>query len=222
MIDAKKLIEMNNTKRKQLTKENEKYYSDLLLYIRSVFGPSEQKTEEILMEILDHLLEGQKEGKTAHEIFGNNPKEYADEIISLLPKENIRNRAKFATYLILNMLGSLLFFWGIIFFIASQFKEVDNQFYIFKMAICLLVTIGATFILIHYIFRVVNQSIFPDKKNDKKNFIKVGFAGMLACVIIICAFRFTPDFGPKITINWYIYVMIGFVIWLVSKLIERK
>ncbi|WP_407638856.1 hypothetical protein [Bacillus niameyensis] len=34
VIDAKKLIEENNRKRELLTEENEKYYSDLMLYIR--------------------------------------------------------------------------------------------------------------------------------------------------------------------------------------------
>ena len=33
------------------------------------------------MEMLDHLLDGQKEGKSAHDIFGDDPKRFADEII---------------------------------------------------------------------------------------------------------------------------------------------
>ena len=61
--------------------ENEKYYSDMLIYIRLQLSLSEQQSEEVLMEMLDHLLDGQHEGKSAQDIFGADPKGYADEII---------------------------------------------------------------------------------------------------------------------------------------------
>ena len=37
--------------------------------------------EELLLEILDHLLEAQEDGKTAHDIFGEDLKAYCDELI---------------------------------------------------------------------------------------------------------------------------------------------
>lgn len=63
------LIEENNRKRELLTPENEKYYDDMLIYIRLQWRLSEQQSEEVLMEILDHLLHGQEEGKTAKDMF---------------------------------------------------------------------------------------------------------------------------------------------------------
>ena len=62
-MDAKLLIEENNKKRKLLTKENEAYYDDLLVYIRLQLTLSEQQSEEVLMEMLDHLIEGQMKEK---------------------------------------------------------------------------------------------------------------------------------------------------------------
>ena len=47
------------------------------------------------MEMLEHLIEGQYDGKTARDIFGNDPKGYADEIISQLPPEEKRDLVKF-------------------------------------------------------------------------------------------------------------------------------
>ena len=94
-MDAKLLIEENNKKRKLLTKENEAYYDDLLVYIRLQFTLSEQQSEEVLMEMLDHLIEGQKEGKTAKDIFGDDPLTFTDEIIEQLPKEKMRNMVPF-------------------------------------------------------------------------------------------------------------------------------
>ena len=83
--DTKDLVRENNQKQKLLTKENEKLYSDFLLYIRTNFNVSEQEGEEILMDILDHLLAAQEEGRTAEDLFGDDPKAYADELIELLP-----------------------------------------------------------------------------------------------------------------------------------------
>ena len=77
MITIKELIKSNNEKRELLTEENEKYYSNLLVYIRSRLSLSDRSTEEVLMELLDHTLEGQVEGKTAEKIFGEDPKSFA-------------------------------------------------------------------------------------------------------------------------------------------------
>ncbi|WP_274447852.1 hypothetical protein [Priestia aryabhattai] len=41
-MNAKELIKLNNKKRKELTKENEEYYDNLLVYIRTSVSVSEQ------------------------------------------------------------------------------------------------------------------------------------------------------------------------------------
>ena len=61
-MKAKDLIELNNEKRKLLTTENETAYSDMLIYIRLAKVP-EYHAEELLIEILDHLIEAQQEEK---------------------------------------------------------------------------------------------------------------------------------------------------------------
>ncbi|WP_347835339.1 hypothetical protein [Gracilibacillus sp. JCM 18860] len=72
-MDASVLIEQNNQKRKLLNEENKKVYEEMLLYVRLFFNKSEQESEEILMELLDHLLDAQGEGKSAKEVFGDDP-----------------------------------------------------------------------------------------------------------------------------------------------------
>jgi len=80
-VKAKPLIEENNRKRELLNPQNEKYYRDMLLYIRLQLTLSEQQSEEVLIEMLDHLQDGQQDGKSAQEIFGEDPKGFAEEII---------------------------------------------------------------------------------------------------------------------------------------------
>ena len=44
--------------------------------------------EELLLEILDRLLEAQEDGKTAHDIFGEDLKAYCDELIKSSEHQN--------------------------------------------------------------------------------------------------------------------------------------
>ncbi|MBC6974418.1 hypothetical protein H9I32_19140 [Bacillus sp. Xin] len=79
-MNAKDMVELNNDKRKLLTPENENIYSDMLIYLRFTTVPQKQM-EELLLEILDHLLDAQKDEKNAYDIFGEDLKAYCDELI---------------------------------------------------------------------------------------------------------------------------------------------
>ena len=94
------LIKENAEKQKLLTEENEKVYGDILLYIR-LSSVDEKWSEELLLEILDHILEAQEEGKSAREIVGNDPKAYCEELLAELPKDNNKWFQKdFASFLV--------------------------------------------------------------------------------------------------------------------------
>ena len=49
----------------------------------------EQQVEELLLEILDHLIEAQTENKNAYDIFGDDLQSYCDELISALPVQTM-------------------------------------------------------------------------------------------------------------------------------------
>ncbi|PHC75426.1 hypothetical protein COF39_05810, partial [Bacillus toyonensis] len=85
-MNAQDMIELNNKKRELLTFENEASYGDMLVYLRLSNVP-EQQVEELLLEILDHLIEAQRENKNAYDIFGNDLQSYCDELISALPAQ---------------------------------------------------------------------------------------------------------------------------------------
>ncbi|MGQ0516245.1 hypothetical protein ACT453_35000, partial [Bacillus sp. D-CC] len=66
-MNAQDMIKLNNKQRELLTPENEVAYSDMLVYLRLSNVP-EQQVEELLLEILDHLIEAQRENKNAYDI----------------------------------------------------------------------------------------------------------------------------------------------------------
>lgn len=85
-MTEKEMVKLNNEKRKLLTAENEAAYGDMLVYLR-ISNVPEQQMEELLLEILDHLIEAQAENKNAYDIFGDDLQSYCDELISALPTQ---------------------------------------------------------------------------------------------------------------------------------------
>src|SRR5699024_5465418 len=110
-MNADELIEQINKRQEDLIKENKKYYEDILIYVRLSFDKSEQETEEILSEILDHILLAQEEGRSAVDVFGANPKEYLHELIGELPKMVPKKWSRMIVMMILYFLGSVVTFY---------------------------------------------------------------------------------------------------------------
>ncbi|WP_419960892.1 DUF1129 family protein [Psychrobacillus sp. BM2] len=174
-MKASELIEQNNQKRALLTEENEKYYTNLLLYIRTKLTLSEQQSEEVLMEMLDHLIEGQKDGKTALEIFGDDPKGYADEIASHLPHGNKRDSFLFMCEIAINLIGWFLIMRSIIIPIIGG--EDSEKVYVTSSLLLIILIMIMTALGVKMIFGLISQKSFDEKATDKKLMIKAGLYG---------------------------------------------
>lgn len=224
MSSVNNLIEQNNEKRTLLTKENEQYYSDLMVYIRLQFQLSEQQSEEVLMELLDHLIDGQNEGKSAREIFGDDPKGFADEIINQLSREDMRNTVPFYAQIIINILGISLVIRGVILGILIPFVEVNEH--VFPVTILLIGFVILLFIaiVISVIFHTIKASLFQfenGKKGKWKDSMKVGLAAGTGMALVILAARFLPDLGPKFFFPWYMSLVVGAIFWGIARVVKK-
>ncbi|MGQ7336195.1 hypothetical protein KQ224_08660 [Streptococcus parasuis] len=193
-MKEKELIETNAVLQESLTKENEKYYGNLLIYIRIMaFFRDVKKSEELLLEVLRDILDAQEQGLSAEEYFGENPKKVADDIIKQLPI-NLLDTVKIilialASYSIFSILpkiifpdedldiGSLLisgFYWTVMVIFAlwllgiSLYRFKDK---LSKLVLLLLVGLGVS--VGFYISFVVSTSF------------KVNLSGNLGIVTII-------------------------------------
>lgn len=105
-MKTNELIEENTQLQQLLTKTNEKYYANLVIYVRTMsLFRDEEKSEALLLEILQDILEAQEKGDTAEEYFGKNPKQIANEII-----HNLSLSLSDTLKIILYGLGSFLLF----------------------------------------------------------------------------------------------------------------
>lgn len=219
-MKASELIEQNNHKRELLTEENEKYYTNLLLYIRTKLTLSEQQSEEVLMEMLDHLIEGQQDGKTAKEIFGNDPKGYADEIISHLPRENKRNSLKFVSQIAINLIGWFLIMRSIIIPIIGG--ENSEKVYVISSVLLILLIMIMTAVGVKMIFGLISQTSFDENATDKKMMIKAGLYGASGFLVIAIFSFFVKEVGPTFTLPWQVSLGIGSLLILISWLMKKS
>lgn len=218
---AQELIEENNRKRDLLTTENESYYSDMLIYIRLQWSLSEQQSEEVLLEMLDHLLDGQEEGKTARDIFGDDPKAFADEIIEQLPLEKKRAVIPFVAGIVGNIVSWVLIIRGMLLLILSYFTEVNTEINLFVTALVSLMIACFVVLTTRYILKLVNNSLFKENHSHKGNMLKAGLVGATGMGAILLTAKFTPEIGPSFNFSWWLSLLLGAILWLIIY-VEKK
>ncbi|MFT8312482.1 MAG: DUF1129 family protein [Sporolactobacillus sp.] len=221
MISSKQLISENNERRKLLTKENEKYYDDMLVYIRLKAKSSDQESEEVLMELLNHLIDGQQDGKTAADIFGDDPKGYADELISELPKAHLRTRLPFLSYLLINLISIFLLVRGAALFIGGFFKPVDATVFIVKSTLITVYWLLAIAFLIWFILHLVENALFK-KVSNWKDVLKAGLVGIISFGLGTALLYLIPNFGPSFSFGWLPSLVSGAILWLISFWTKKK
>ncbi|MDF7626759.1 hypothetical protein PUF88_02410 [Lactobacillaceae bacterium L1_55_11] len=96
------LIKKNNQLRQQLNPENNKFYSDFMVYVRTQsLEQDEYPMESQLLSILQDVIDAQTDGISAADYFGKNPAELGDEILQNLPR-NFWSTVKDSALIILN------------------------------------------------------------------------------------------------------------------------
>jgi uncharacterized membrane-anchored protein len=221
-MNVNELIKQNNEKRENLNEENKKYYTDLMLYIRTKLTLSEKQAEEVLMEMLDHLLEAQEEGKTASQVFGENPQAFADELIEQLPEEERRDMVKFVGQLAFSLLGWFLVARGLVLLLFSNFVDASTTVYIIPTLIIFGLLVCIVFLSVKVIFGLIHQSLFKEKSTDKMNLIKVGLFGAGSFAVLLGANYFIRGFGPSFEFSWSASIGAGTVFLLISWLMKFK
>lgn len=84
----------NNKLSKNLTKENDRIFTDIVCYLR-VSNISEVEQEEIISDILRMFLDWQEEGKSIESMVGEDYKKFTENIISAVnPEKSVPKKIK--------------------------------------------------------------------------------------------------------------------------------
>src|SRR5690625_17934 len=223
-MKAKEIVQLNNEKRKQLNKENLKDYEDMLIYIRLTSTKSERQTEEILLELLDHALMAQKEGKTIRDIFGDDLKAYSQDLIDEIPEKTKKKQLKFTSRIILLFLAVSSLFHGIInssLYYIFGFGESASIFYIGSSIAITVINIFIAFSAIYFILEWLKSSSFQEKeKSSKVEFLQLWGVMTLIFGAYFCVIYFMPTFGAKFSLPTVIFIPLGLILYSISYLLK--
>uniref|UniRef100_C5D3X7 DUF1129 domain-containing protein n=1 Tax=Geobacillus sp. (strain WCH70) TaxID=471223 RepID=C5D3X7_GEOSW len=225
-MNAKDLAVLNNEKRKQLNEHNRNYYEDMLVYIRSHLLLSEQQSEELLMELLDHLLEAQKHGKSAEDVFGKDPKAYCDELIGQLPKEKRRNIYAFIGYLMIQLFALITLATGAVELVAELFTDVDDTVYLGKAFVLFVIECAVILLVVALVMLSVRKSVFCDVLSTfgskVKEFLVVLFAFCLVIGMFVLVERLIPEFGYRIEAGGMVRILFGLFVLAMTWSLNKK
>lgn len=221
-MKTKDIIEQNNLKREELTPENLKVYEEVLMYLRCDLSLSERVTEVTLMDLLDHLLEAQMHDVTTEEFFGPDPKQFAQDLITEIPKESRRNMWMFTASIFCLLFAIFRAISGVADFIIVYFQKRDNKIDISGELLGNLISSIIISIIIFGIFRYLQNTAFDEENETKaqkiKQFFIMWIVMMIPLLVPILADRLI-HLGPMVEIPWYINLIIAAVLYLLYKLL---
>ncbi|WP_245835660.1 DUF1129 family protein [Virgibacillus ndiopensis] len=225
-MNAKEIITLNNEKREQLNEKNLAYYEDMLIYIRLQYNKSEQQTEEVLLEILEHLLQAQEEGRTAEDIFGNDPKTYCRELIGEIPKENNSHQLLFITYIGLQFLAIISLVHGFIGFGLHYFFDLGTktlQFSLGSGTVNVIIFLLLLWLFITLVLKWIKRSAFQEKKTKKwVEFLQLWSISTGTIGLFVSVPFFMPSFGTVITIPTLLIACVGIILYVISFVMNKK
>ncbi|HDR6314057.1 TPA: DUF1129 family protein [Bacillus thuringiensis] len=220
-MNAQDMIELNNKKRELLTSENETAYGDMLVYLRLSNVP-EHQVEELLLEILDHLIEAQAENKNAYDIFGNDLRSYCDELISALPAQTKLEKTSLIGFVISLLLAIQFGIDTIVSFFILIFENNAEQFTpvfsipgtILSVSLIILGILLTLYLLKHYSF---------DQKINWKRRILFGLAfatPFCSAIFVNIYFRKQPYLIYHLT--FWQNALIALLFFVLYKLLYKK
>ncbi|ASN07118.1 DUF1129 family protein [Virgibacillus necropolis] len=223
-MNSKDIIRENNEKRKLLNEENLAYYQDMLVYIRLNGGKSEQATEEVLLELLEHLIQAQEEGKSAVEIFGDDPKDYSKAIIKEIPNESNTVRIPFIAYIVVQFLAIISLVNGIVGSGMYYFFELGSSTTVVSLGSGFLIVCINLFLLylfITFVLKWIKRS--TDKKPNKwLEFLQLWLISVVMIGTFIAVSYFMPGFGSEIRFPTIAFAGIGIALYLISYMMNKK
>ncbi len=208
-MDKQELVKKNNEMREQLTTENEAYYSKILIYMRLNIKKNEQKTEEVLIEILSDLLQAQKDGISAADYFGKDPQKLCEDILAELPDgpPAIRGRDYLG-------LGFLL----IQFFLFNQFFEkIIRVSFLNSVIPLILIALAILFLLVG-----VKNSSFVQDRNKGHIFIGAAIVCYFLSIISGMIESRIGLVGPQIFLSVEQFAVIYLIIIGICLLVNLK
>lgn len=156
---TKELLRANNALDAQLNKDNQQMMTNIVVYIRSA-NISEYEQELVRRDVMAMLAAGEREGRSAEEVIGDDAQVFCDEVIAALPPRPAGERALDALRTGLLAFVVLALCWSVF---SAVDAIVENQWPYFPLTIGDVISQVLIFVTAFIIFRGISHHTFDDK-----------------------------------------------------------
>ena len=156
---TKELLRANNALDAQLNKDNQQMMTNIVVYIRSA-AISEYEQELVRRDVMAMLAAGEREGRSADEVIGDDAQAFCDEVIAALPPRPAGERALDALRTGLLAFVVLAVCW----LVFSAVDAIAEQHWpYFPLTVGDVISQTLIFVTAFIIFRGISRHTFDDK-----------------------------------------------------------
>ncbi|OJE41361.1 hypothetical protein BAQ49_01705 [Bacillus proteolyticus] len=168
----------------QISKEGEKFLIDTKVYLITK-GIKEEDVDAFLEDAELHLIEGEQEGKTVRDIFGDSPKEYAEE----LAKEMERDKSGS----IKSILGMIIGIGGYWLLTNILFENPNHEFTLTNVQL-----IGYPIVLMVTVGGIIFAFKMSSFKSKIKEFSIIYVASLLPILLLVLLMFMNKRYGTPV------------------------
>lgn len=220
--EAKKLLKKNNESEKQILKENDDIYTDMIVYLRSA-DISEYYQEKVREDLIEMIVHGQERGDDIKKVMGENYKQICDDIIAEMPKKTKAQKITDAVIMSLDIIWIL----GFIYVAKAVFSMLLSRKFVWHVDVkigeivsALAIAFVANIIVIYICKTALNdrECEEEDKKNNKlTTFLKTWILLLFVSAAIILPAIFLQQ--TLFVANIIVMVIVFAVVFVTSKLL---
>ncbi|EEL59588.1 DUF1129 domain-containing protein [Bacillus toyonensis] len=191
----------------KVSKEGEEFLIDTKVYLITK-GIKEEDVDAFLEDAELHLIEGEKKGKTVSDIFGDSPKEYAEELVKEMEKDKSGS--------IKSILGMIIGIGGYWLLTNILFESPNHEFTLTNVQL-----IGYPIVLMITIVGIIFAFKMSSFKSKIKEFSIIYVAALLPILLLVLLMFMNKWYGTPVlqltTIQSYILAGIVLLVLLIGE-----
>ncbi|MGL5756092.1 MAG: hypothetical protein ACRCYC_12260 [Paraclostridium sp.] len=214
---CRELLKKNNKSEKEIHKNNDTIYTDMIVYLRGSDMTSYNQ-ELVREDLIQMILDGQDRGENIEKVIGKNYKEICDEIIETMPKKTKLQKIVSSLELSLSIiwiLGAISIAKTIIINFVSKNKNWDFVLSIGDI-INMIIIIFIANLLVEY---TCKTALNNTNKNKILSFLKT----WLGCMAVLLTMIMSSYYLNTTIINLsllLVSIIIG-IVFILAKIISR-
>lgn len=215
--EFKRLLQNNNKAEEKIYDDNNKIYSDMIVYLRGS-DMTEYNQELVRQDLIQMILDGQERGDDIQKIMGNNYKEICDEIIEAMPKKTTKEKVSD----ILELTFSATWIMGAIFIVKAIVENFwgTNNNWRFILSVGNIINMVMIIITANVVVNYTCKTAFNnEKKNKVFSFIKT----WIACILIFSIIFLSQYYLKYVIVNISIVlaIVIVAIVFVVNRILSN-